>query len=640
MDFFESQDTARRNTGKLVFLFLLAVISLILITSLLFMVTFGLVNTEVNGSIALSSLRFDWEIFAISGIAIFSIVFLATLYRVGSLAGGGARVAEMMNGRLLVSGNNDLNEQRVLNVVEEMAIASGTPVPPVYIMEEAGINAFAAGYAPSDAVIGITRGAIETLNRDQLQGVIAHEFSHILHGDMRINIRLIGVLFGIMVLGQIGYYLLRSARYSRRSSKGSGGVVMFGLGLLVIGYTGVFFGNLIKAAVSRQREFLADASAVQYTRNPEGIAGALMKIATHHEHSYLENPKSEEISHALFEEGRISMLRGLFATHPPLEKRISAILPRWDGSYELATGGMKTATEPEAKEDSPGLSRQDKLHAVLAGTAGAMVAETMTGQVGNPDARHIQYADDVLHSMPAALLSAAREPAGARAIIYLLVLDKNGELRKQQLKFLQDGADPGVFKELARLLPADTELQAEHRLPLIEIAISSMRQLSAPQFELFRKNFIAIVRFDDKVNLFEWSLQKIVLHHLDAVFYKKSGFKLGKRDIKHHARACGVLLSVLAHATRQHGLNAENAFLQGAEKLPLAVDFIPVAQIQFETLNDAIDEITGLKPLQKPAVLKACAAVIAADGVVQAIEVELLRAIADSIDCPMPPLLV
>ncbi|MEQ8954691.1 MAG: M48 family metallopeptidase, partial [Gammaproteobacteria bacterium] len=386
MDFFESQETARKNTGKLVLLFGLAVFSLVLITNILFVVSFGVVNLN-SASVATGTVfRFDWQIFAISGTVIFGVVLLATLYRVASLSGGGARIAEMMNGRLLVSGGNDLYEQRVLNVVEEMAIASGTPVPPIYIMNEAGINAFAAGYAPSDAVIGITRGAIETLNRDQLQGVIAHEFSHILHGDMRINIRLIGVLFGIMVLGQIGYYLLRSSRYSRRSSKGSGGIVLFGLGLLVIGYIGVFFGNLIKAAVSRQREFLADASAVQYTRNPEGIAGALMKIATHASHSYLDNPKSEEISHALFEEGRVTMLSSLFATHPPLERRIAAILPRWDGSYDLMAASAQEPSDVREAVDSKAqaASRQERMHAVLTAAAGVLVADSLGQQVGNP----------------------------------------------------------------------------------------------------------------------------------------------------------------------------------------------------------------------------------------------------------------
>ena len=235
MNFFESQDTAKRNTGKLFLLFSLAVLSLVVVTNLLVMVAFGVLGEEGSSISSMSSLQFDWQIFLMVGVIVTLIVLIGSLYKIGALSGGGARIAEMMNGRLLLAGSEDLGERRVLNVVEEMAIASGTPVPPVYLMEEAGINAFAAGYSPSDAVIGVTRGTIDTLSRDQLQGVIAHEFSHILHGDMRINIRLIGVLHGIMVLGIIGYHLLRGGVHSRRS-KGSGGIVFLGLGLMVVGF--------------------------------------------------------------------------------------------------------------------------------------------------------------------------------------------------------------------------------------------------------------------------------------------------------------------------------------------------------------------------------------------------------------------
>ena len=239
MDFFASQDTAKRNTGKLVFLFVMAVIALVVVTNFLVMFIFGFLGSEMTSMAAISTVSFDWNTFLLVGLAVVSVILLGSLYKIGSLSGGGARVAEMMNGRLLVAGSGDLHERRILNIVEEMAIASGTPVPPVYLMEESGINAFAAGYSPSDAVIGVTRGAIETLSRDQLQGVIAHEFSHILHGDMRINIRLIGVLHGIMVLGIIGYHLLRGGAYSRRS-KNSGGIVFFGLALVVVGFVGIF----------------------------------------------------------------------------------------------------------------------------------------------------------------------------------------------------------------------------------------------------------------------------------------------------------------------------------------------------------------------------------------------------------------
>ena len=646
MNFFESQETAKRNTGKLIFLFVLAVLSLILITNVLVMFLFGFAGSEMTSMAATNSIEFKWGTFLTVGVAVSVIVLIGSLYKISSLSGGGARVAEMMNGRLLVSGGQDIHEQRALNVVEEMAIASGTPVPPVYLMEEAGINAFAAGYSPSDAVIGLTRGAIETLNRNQLQGVVAHEFSHILHGDMRINIRLIGILHGIMVLGIIGYHLLRGSAYRRRS-KDSGGIVALGLGLVVIGYVGTFFGNLIKAAVSRQREFLADASAVQFTRNPEGIAGALMQIGNHTEKSFLNNPASSEISHALFEEPLSSSFGGLYATHPPLETRIAAIMPRWDGSYELlktqqkqysTTASTDEATAKNASGDSD--ERQALLHTIVTGAAGVLVTDSIINQVGNPDERHVAYADALLASIPKSLLDAAREPSAARAVVYLLILNSATDDRARQLDHLKNSADVGVYEELTILIGGMTNVEAEHRLALVEIAISSLRQLSQNQYHLFKENFLALITMDKKMNLLEWALQNIVFHHLDAVFDKNRSSRSEKKDISQLQEACEVLLSILAHSNEQKGLSVAEVFELGASKLSTLLKLVPINEIDFEKLNAAIIDFQMLKPLQKPALLKACASCITADQKIAPIEAELFRAIAANIDCPMPPLII
>lgn len=636
MNFFESQDTAKRNTGRLIFLFALAVLSLIVVTNLLVMVLFSFAETGMTSMAATTRFEFDLNLFLTIGGIVASIVLFGSLYKISSLSGGGARIAEMMNGRLLVSGSQDPAERRVMNIVEEMAIASGTPVPPVYLMEEQGINAFAAGYSPSDAIVAVTRGSIETLSRDQLQGVIAHEFSHILHGDMRINIRLIGVLHGIMVLGLIGYHLLRSGRYSRRS-KGAGGVMFLGLGLVVVGFVGTFFGNLIKAAVSRQREYLADASAVQYTRNPDGIAQALMQIARHSERSYLNNPKSSEISHALFEEGQVSALSRLYATHPPLDDRIRAILPRWDGDYEVSERVRPASEEPEPQED-PAQSRREKATAILTGATGVLLADTLVNQVGNPQAKHLRYAEDLLAQMPQLFLDAAHEPSGARALVYFLVLSNDEAVRRQQLESLHAHADVGVFDEIGSLIKSGQTVEAEQRLPLVTIALSSLRQLSPKQYELFKANFKTLIEIDKKISLLEWSLQKIVMHNLDAVFDKNDAPKFGRRSLKGSKDSIAVLLSILAHATSQQGIEGSQALAAGAEMLELPLKLIDVSQINFEILNGALDELAELKPLQKPMLLKACVACIMADGQIQAIEVELLRAIAATIDCPVPPL--
>jgi Zn-dependent protease with chaperone function len=639
MNFFASQDKAKRNTTKLVVLFALAVLSLIGVTNLLVMLALGFASTGSTSMAGTGSLEFSWEVFFSVGVFVTGVILLGSLYKMAALSGGGARVAEMMNARLIVPGSGDLNEQRVLNVVEEMAIASGTPVPPVYLMEEAGINAFAAGYTPSDAVIAVTRGTINTLTRDQLQGVIGHEFSHILHGDMRINIRLIGVLHGIMVLGLIGYHLMRSSMYSRRSKNG-GGLVMLGLGLTIVGFMGTFFGNLIKAAVSRQREFLADASAVQYTRNPEGIAGALMQIARHSKHSYLANPSSAEISHALFEEGSHSALSGLYATHPPLEQRIAAILPGWDGSYDLVDRPSREHVRQSADAGARTTTQRERAETLLKTTTGVLMANAMIDQVGNPEIRHLQHADALLRDLPRALHEAAQSPASARALIYLLVLDSEATLRQRQLFFLQDFADRGVFGEVQRLEPLALAITPEQRLPLITIALSGLRQLSQPQYLLFKDNFGKLIGLDKKISLFEWALQKIVFQHLEAIFGKKSVRTLGNRDLNQVAKSARLLVSLLAHSNPQRGITAAAAYERGAELLGLHDKLLPLEDINFDRLNVAVDELVTLKPLQKPALLKACAACIFADSEIAAIEAELLRAIAAALDCPMPPLVV
>lgn len=687
MDFYQSQDSAKRNTSKLIFLFALAVGSLILITNLLVMLAMGYGQaTSANGN---GSLVYDSSIALWVSGSVLTIIILGSLFKIGALSGGGARVAEMMNGKLLPPGQGDFYQRRVLNVVEEMAIASGTPVPPVYLIDEMGINAFAAGYTTSDAVIGVTRGTIECLTREQLQGVVAHEFSHILHGDMRINIRLMGVLHGILMLATIGYYLARSSSFGRRS-KERNGLVALGIGLLIVGYAGTFFGNLIKAAVSRQREYLADASAVQFTRNPEGIGEALMRIATHDGRSYMDNPATSEISHSLFEEGIPSSLHKLYATHPPLDQRIQAVMPRWNGDYSVARverrRGPDDASNAKEHKENQAQERREKLSKILTGgMLGENIPNTGLGivsgfsspsssrgisaedldqavdNVGMPQPQHLQQADVLLLSLPQILLDAAHSAYSARAVIYYLILDSDEKERQTQLDYLSQRADEGVYDDLQQLirkvpdevkasaktsqeseqsLPLkDPRIDRELRLPLVNIALSSLRQLSAQQYDLFRKNFRQLVVADDKVSLFEWSLQRIVFHHLDIVFKRKKVAAIGRNDLLQEQSAAALLMSVLAHAGRQQGVSVEHAYQAGHDYLKgMSWPLFPLGEISAERLDQGVTALAGIKPLQKPLLLKALAAVITADGEVTVTESELFRAIAETLDCPMPPL--
>ena len=634
MDFFRSQDIARRNTVRLVLLFLLSLVCLITITNVLVFFALGLASADAETPVAMT---IDWRLFAVISVAVLAVVGFGSLYKVVSLSGGGARVAEMMQGRLLQPGSGTLAEQRLLNVVEEMAIASGTPVPPVYVMEEAAINAFAAGFAPGDAVIGITRGAIETLSRDELQGVIAHEFSHILHGDMRLNIRLIGILHGIMVLGIMGYYLLRSTALGSRRNNNGAQLAVLGIGLIVIGYAGTFFGNLIKAAVSRQREFLADASAVQYTRNPAGIANALKRIGGG-PGSVLENPRTAEISHALFSNGMTFSLNSLFATHPPLETRIRRIQPDWDGSYELPLPEEPVSAAASAQASDRPLRSGGPVAAI---TTLAMM-DALVARAGQPQDVDLQQARAVLASVPAPLLEAAHDPFGARAVIYLLLLDDDQEVAEDQLSRLRPVADAAVLVSVDTLRSLCAGLAIELRLPLATLCLPALRQLSAGQYTAFRDNVLVMMGADGRISLWEWVLQRVVLHSLDAVFMPHSDL----HNLRHHtlrelAPEVANMLALMVRAGRSSSRHdreqEESTFRRAMTFLELQDVAMPASDdLSINSINVSLDALVALKIMHKQALLKACVLCIVADGVATAQELEIVRAIAVTLDCPLP----
>lgn len=633
MDFFQSQDSARHNTSMLLVLFVLAVASMIIFTNFLVMYSLGYFEGQ-----AVFSRSFDWDIFLKVGAGVLALVVMGSLYKVMALAGGGAQIAEMMGGELIVNDSGDKYKQRVLNVVEEMAIAAGVPVPPVYLINEEAINAFAAGYSPNDAVIGVTRGAIRVLSRDGLQGVIAHEFSHILNGDMRLNIRLIGLLHGILLIGLVGYQILRFTSRSR-NSKGSGGIMLLGLGMIVIGYTGTFFGNLIKAAVSRQREYLADAAAVQFTRNPEGIGRALIRIGAPNRKTVLDSPNSAEISHFFFCQGISSYFTSFFATHPSLDKRIRRILPTWDGKYATKRQPSPPSAEPKSTGknylDRPGKKKM----AIMAAGAAALTRETVVKKVGKPGPAHLGYAHQLIKDLPVDLKNAAHDPYEAQALIYSLVLDKDETEQQKQLNYLKSAADIGIYTEVNKLAAELNMLQIEHRLPLIDMAMVALRQLSAPQYQSFKKNLNGLILADNKIKLFEWSLQKIVFHRLDEVFEKKTRTQHKTPSLKRTKEAITILLSLFATALKQDGVSRQEAF-EAAEKEIGWLDTSLLAHKTFKLkdLDLALNDLANLKPGFKATLLKACAAIVTADKHVSASETELLRAIADTLDCPIPPL--
>lgn len=646
MDFFESQDRARRRTGHLIFFYLLAVA--LIVASIYFVVLFA----ADMGGLDLERSHPAWhpELFFVVSAATIGVIALGSVYRILQLRSGGSRVAEMMGGRRVNPNTRDVDERRLVNVVEEMAIASGVPVPEIFVMEEEGINAFAAGYSPSDAAVAVTRGCLKALSRDELQGVIAHEFSHILNGDMRINIRLIGILNGILLLHLIGFMVIRSLRFgamggrSRRGGgKGGGGgvvvlILVVGFALTVIGYFGVLCSRMIQAAVSRQREYLADAAAVQFTRNPEGIAGALKKIGGASSGSRIEASHAMEASHMFFANGITSSLSNMFATHPPLTKRIQAIDPSFDG---------KSWVRPKAKSKSsskaqqpPPLSKKNK--AQKRGPfdpitdAFPMKPEVLLASIGTLGSNHISQAGQILEALPETLRDAAHDPAGAEAIIYGLLLSREAELQKKQLELIPGDPARGVTGEISRLHSQITQLPPNVRLPLIDLAVPALRQLSPPQFKEFRQTVSQLIASDNNLSLFEFALEKALMRHLENHFNESRRPAIQYHSPQRLVDEFSLLLSALAHAGEK---DTRRAFAAGQARVPeIQLQLQPPETCTLEAIDQTLNRLDLASFPIKKRLLAGAIAVIVSDGKVAPDEAELLRAVADSLDCPMPPL--
>jgi Zn-dependent protease with chaperone function len=653
-DFFERQDAARRSTKFLVVMFALGVLGIVGTTMAVAWAAVRETRPPITaeappgyaaGAAGSGELSEEVAFPLTAGVGALLLIGGGSLFKVAQLRGGGHVVAENLGGRRVFPDTTDPVERRVLNVVEEMALASGVPVPPVFLLsDEEGINAFAAGYSPSDAVVAVTRGTAEQLSRDELQGVIAHEFSHILNGDMRLSIRLIGVLHGILLIGLIGRILLRLASNSRgvRSSRSKGGnaalyMALIGLALLILGYLGTLIGNLIKAAVSRQREFLADASAVQFTRNPTGLAGALKRIGAAVVGSRLKAANASEASHMYFAEGVWEGITGLTATHPPLKERIRRLDPQWDGTF---------AVEPLTPAQ---FSKGTKLAAGLVGAEATTEAEPETvplrvvahaaDQVGDPTEQHRRYAAMLVQSLPEAVQQSVREPYGARAVLFGLLLDRDPEIRENQLSTLRELATSDVFELTQKLMPELDALDVRARLPLVDLALPALRAMSPSQYRDFLNCFKKLVAADDRLGLFEWTLYRVVLRHLRPQFEKTAAPRLVRQGLERTGPQCSTLLSTLAHADNRRA-EAPAAFARGATKLPgVSVQLLDPAECGLDPLSRALDDLARVADKKRRHIVDACAACICADREVTVAEAELLRGVCDMLDCPMPPLL-
>lgn len=649
MNFFDAQDRSRRNTRRLIFLYALATLLIVTLVTGIAVVLFSQPWSPTGPGLSLAWLQQNsMPMLGVAG-GTAGFIGLSSAYKIARLSGGGARVALDMGGTAVSSDAQDPLRKRLRNVVEEMAIASGVPVPKIYVLEqESGINAFAAGFSPEDAAIAVTRGTLELLDRDELQGVVAHEFSHILNGDMRLNIRLMGVLFGILAIGIIGRLILRSSRrtsFGRSSGKGNGAAVglALGLALFLIGYVGVFIGRMIKAGVSRQREFLADASAVQFTRQSTGIAGALKKIGGFQQGSRIQATDSEEVSHMLFALGS-KRLSGLFATHPPLEDRIRAL----DASFKPDEFTRSSTPQHQRASAEASLGADMSIAPISAFQPNVSVdADTWLANSGQPAQRHVEFAGRIRRSVPELLTVAAHSRDQSTLLAVALVLDGDKLERERQLAFLSSRLGPLRARRVAELYDEFAALGDAYRLPLLDIAFPALKDRPAPQVEFLIELVDELIVLDGKVDLFEYAFARVLQSQLsDALAPRRA--MAGRQKLRGSRRqltAARDLLAIFAYRGHESESQSHDAYRLGLSLLPLSPSQrerwgdIAVPADWVRASDESLSVLNQLNGSEKRELLESLIKVASFDNGLSTAEAEMLRAIAAVLQCPLTPLL-
>ncbi len=661
MDFFEAQELRRKKTKWLVLLYAAAIVGIIVSIYIVVAIALG---SYGEGEAPLFQ---PWLFAAVAGFNLL-VIGAASLFKLVEMRGGGAHIAAQMGGTLVAPTTTDMGERRLLNVVEEMALAAGVSVPPVYILNgEPGINAFAAGYSPADAVIGVNRGTVDQLNRDELQGVIAHEFSHVLNGDMRLNIRLISVLFGLQMLSMIGYFLLRSMGSGghRRSSGdkdkgGAGAILAIALALFVFGAIGKFFAQLIKASVSRQREYLADASAVQFTRYPDGIGGALKVIGASATGSKVVSHEADELSHMFFASCFSNSFASFFATHPPLVPRIQKVDQDFDGDFQ---GYIKTrqrmaqARAERKRRESQQRKKLDQMNPIgglfPADIAGRFSIDPaiLLAAIGEPESQDVTRSRVIMKSLPICVRDAARDPYSARCVAFAMLASDASELRKQQLDLLSKNEGAATVDSLLKLLPEISQLPLVARLPLMELIQGSLAALSPQQYKRFRNTVQGLVQLDNKTSLFEFVVRHHLLMHLDRRFNVSQPPRVRYKHPVRVKQEIELMLSAFASASvtgnqMEHKVElASDSVLMAYRVAMQVVGFGDAAQSKAELQSWEVEQLESCmlklhcaSPTLKKQFLHAAAALITFDHEITIAEAEFFRAVAESLDCPVPML--
>lgn len=644
MNFFQQQEHARSKTRRLLFVYVLAVAAIVIALDVVFLLVKHFTVSEYSQSTGTtvdirSWIEADAGSLILVSLGIIAFIGLASLYRIMTLRGGGSKVATALGGTHVDTSHPDRRVRRLVNIVEEMAIASGLPVPQVYVLEqESGINAFAAGHQPEDAAVAVTRGALDVFTRDELQGVLGHEFSHILNGDMRMNMRLLGPLFGIMLIGLMGGILLRSSSHSRvRSSRESSGgvmvVLLLGVGLSIIGYIGQLAGRLIKAAISRQREYLADASAVQFTRDKEGIGGALKKIAAWQHGSVLADSGTEEVSHMLFANGLQQRFGSLLATHPPVQERLQRLGMKYD-KQELA----RLAIEIQHINASAAWDTNTAEETNAAGFSADSVAGFASYHEDGFDDESLQSARSVLSLIPTRIRSEVASVNTVREVILALLLNNEPETKQLQLNVIRS---TGAIIDTQRVIEVRQQLDGlsqNLRLPILDLGFPVIRHLTWQQRLDFYQLVERLIPLDGEISSFEYMLSRLLLQMLEET--RRPDNSSGNKQVKlvrlqFHLRTLFSVVALFGHDYEQQVVRAYNAGMEklfGSQQWPeyyLPADW----SAHFDAALAMIDRA---RPLIKEEIINSLIVTIGFDETYRIEEYEMLRVIAALLHCPMP----
>ncbi|MEA1989118.1 MAG: M48 family metallopeptidase [Pseudomonadota bacterium] len=637
MNFYAAQDNAKKKTKYLVLLYVLILIVLTFLSTLVLMLLLPMVTGQNLSTNFWQTLFTEQNLPTLLWVGAFVVggALISSFVKSRHLAKGGAVIAEALGGSKLSPNSSNINERKALNVVEEMAIASGMPVPEVFVLrQESAINAFAAGQTPQDAVIGLTQGCIDKLSRTQLQGVVGHEFSHILNGDMRLNLRIIMLLHGIEFIALLGRIMTSSQRNSRSSSrskgKGNGAIVLAGIALRVIGWFGILFGNMLQAAVSRQREFLADASSVQFTRDPDAIAGALKVIGGVTETSRLKNTEVSEVAHLFFGQSFHTRLAFLFATHPPVDMRILRIQPGWNGEYLKPQIVIPVESEPtkEDRANTPFQHLPEPL-AMLLG-AGILVNQLT------------EDSQEVLGK----LVTKAQDPLEAIALVIAILLceESDNPQENQAWKALMaessiKGLEPMVKQQIELM----SQINLANRLPLVELAMPALKTLSENQYQDFKQLLQGVMDLDHQQSIFEQSVFQLVTRFLDVHFGLVKAPKVSYKNAKQIVMELQLILSTLAYYGHKiddaNKVSMNLAFKRAVQSLSLnELQRIEVDDSHQNLFRTATEKLLYCSEPLKHQVVSALVICVEYDGKVNDVEKELVLAIAATMNAPIPRL--